>query len=123
MPAEYGGVFINAHGTVGVRPVLEAPGYPQNSTIIYFGPSNDTVKAKCSKSMDVRFHWFRDRIKQGQITVTWVTGADNLADCFTKPLPVHRHQTLMNKLVFVAIPRLDHFRTSNARWATAFRRH
>eukprot|EP01042_Synura_sphagnicola_P009168 gene9168-11774_t len=37
-----------------------------------------------------RFHRVRDRIRQGHIIVTWIAGADNLADFFTKPLPLHR---------------------------------
>ena len=47
----------------------------------------------------MKFHWIRDRIRQGQFLVMWRKGADNLADFFTKPLPVHRHQRLMPLLV------------------------
>ena len=59
----------------------------------------DTIKPKRTKSIDMRFHWIRDRIKQQQFVVAWRKGADNLADFFTKPLPVHAHQSLMPLLV------------------------
>ena len=56
------------------------------------------------KSIDMRFHWIRDRISQNQFIVTWRQGALNLADFFTKTLPVNVHKSLMHLLV--TIPRL-----------------
>ena len=45
--------------------------------------------------MDTQFHWIRDRVRQKQFNVTWLKGAHNLADFFTKALPVHIHTSLM----------------------------
>ena len=42
----------------------------------------------------MRFHWLRDRIDQGQFRVVFVPGLRNLADFFTKSLPVARHKVL-----------------------------
>ena len=47
----------------------------------------------------MQFHWIRDRIKQKQFCVTWRKGAHNLADFFTKALPVRLHKVLMPLLV------------------------
>ncbi len=47
-----------------------------------------------SKSLDMRFHWLRDHIYQGQFRVVFVPGLQNLADFFTKSLPVARHKVL-----------------------------
>ena len=47
-----------------------------------------------SKSLGMRFHWLRDRIDQGQFRVVFVPGKKNLADFFTKALPVARHKVL-----------------------------
>jgi hypothetical protein len=47
-----------------------------------------------SKSLDMRFHWLRDRIDQGEFRVVFVPGLQNLADFFTKSLPVARHNVL-----------------------------
>jgi hypothetical protein len=49
---------------------------------------------KMSKSLDMRFHWLRDRIQQGHFRVLFIPGAVNIADFFTKALPVHRHCAL-----------------------------
>jgi hypothetical protein len=45
---------------------------------------NDTIKQKCTKAMDMRFYWIKDRVKQGQFIVYWGPGYQNLADYFTK---------------------------------------
>ena len=47
-----------------------------------------------SKSLDMRFHWLRDRIDQGLFRVVFVPSLQNLADLFTKSLPVARHKVL-----------------------------
>jgi hypothetical protein len=47
----------------------------------------------------MRFHWLRDRIRQGQFTITHLAGKLNLADFFTKTLPCAIHQDLMPRLV------------------------
>ena len=53
------------------------------------------------KPIDMRFHWIRDRISQNQFIVTWRQGALNLADFFTKTLPVNVHKSLMHLLVTI----------------------
>ena len=48
------------------------------------GISNNTIKQRISKAMDMRFHWVRDRTTQKQILVYWRPGDTNLADYHTK---------------------------------------
>lgn len=103
--AEYGAVFIIAQIGVWIRTILHALGYPQPPTIILcdnecaVGIANDATKLRKGKAIDMRFHWIRDRISQKQFKVLWRKGANNLADFFTKALPVHTHQELMPFLV------------------------
>ena len=103
--AEYAALFMNAQHGEWLRTVLEAFGYPQPPTLIMcdnacaVGIANKTVKMKRSKCIDMRFHWIRDRITQGHFIVQWREGANNLADFFTKALPVNVHQDLMPYLV------------------------
>ena len=105
--AEYAALFLNGQEAASIRDTLKALGYPQPATLILCdnkcaqGIATDTVKPKRTKSMDMKFHWIRDRIRQGQFLVKWRQGADNLADFFTKPLPVHEHQRLLPLLVHV----------------------
>jgi hypothetical protein len=47
-----------------------------------------------SKSIDMRFHWLRYRVRQGQFDIIYVPGLQNIADFFTKALPVARHKLL-----------------------------
>lgn len=105
--AEYAALFLAAQDGVWLRQILNSLGYPQNPTTILcdnqcaVGIALDTIKPKRTKSIDMRFHWIRDRIAQNQFIVTWRKGADNLADFFTKPLPVHVHQSIMPLLVHI----------------------
>ena len=103
--AEYGAVFIIAQIGVWIRTILNALKYPQPPTILLcdnecaVGIANDATKLRKGKAIDMRFHWIRDRISQKQFQVLWRKGANNLADLFTKALPVHTHQDLMPFLV------------------------
>ena len=42
------------------------------------------MKQKRSKSIDMRFHWLKDRVEQKQIAVNWAPGIENLGDYPTK---------------------------------------
>ena len=94
---EYAGVFANGQIAVDERRALTSLGYPQPPTTIYcdnecaVGLADETVRAKKSKSIDMRFDWIRDRVKQCQLIVTFLPGVLNLADFFTKSLPVQTH--------------------------------
>jgi hypothetical protein len=57
--------------------------------------SNGTIKQKCTKSMDMRFYWIKDRVKQGQSNMYWGPGYQNLVDYFTKHhSPAHHRRML-----------------------------
>ena len=51
----------------------------------------------------MRFDWIKCRVRQHQFTIIFVPGSHNLADFFTKPLPVHNHVSLLP--VYVTPPR------------------
>jgi hypothetical protein len=103
--AEYGAGFIAAQQGVWIRNIAIAMGHKQPSTPLLcdnefaIGLGNDTIKQKRSKSIDMRFHWIRDRIRQGQFTLTYLAGKQNLADFFTKTLPATAHRLMMPRLV------------------------
>jgi hypothetical protein len=56
------------------------------------GLASDTINAKRSKSMDVRFFWLRDRVKKAQFYMQHLKGKYNIADFFTKPLPKEKFE-------------------------------
>ena len=69
---------------------LEEMGHPQPPTPIHVdnstavGIANDSVKKQRSRSMEMRFFWTTDQVKQGHFAVKWTPGQENLADYFTK---------------------------------------
>jgi hypothetical protein len=95
--AEYASLFLNACAAEEHRNTLADLGYPQPSTPLFtdnscaVGIANNSVKQKRSKAMDMRYHWIRDRVKNGHFTVSWKAGEGNYADFFTKALPVNEH--------------------------------
>jgi hypothetical protein len=59
--------------------------------------------------MDMRFHWVRDRVRQGQFNIQWRPGAVNLADFFTKALPVSKFTHALSRLsVPIPISKFKH---------------
>jgi hypothetical protein len=108
--AEYAALFMGSQQAVWLRVILEEMGYPQLPTTVFcdnscaVGIVNDTCKLKRTKSVDMRFHWVRDRVRQGQLIVTWAKGSSNLADFFTKPLSAKDHLVTMPFLVVSAAP-------------------
>ena len=107
--AEYGGCFHNAREGEPLRRTLEDLGYPQPATVITTDNkcaenlANNTCKQKRSKATDMRYHWIRDRIRQGHYVVRWEPGRDNLADFFTKLHPPKYHRE--NRKLYVSDPR------------------
>ena len=88
--AELGAAFQNAQKGAQFRNTLIELGYPQQPTPILVdntvaeGLASDTINAKRSKSMDVRFFWLRDRVKKAQFYMQHLKGKYNIADFFTK---------------------------------------
>ena len=52
-----------------------------------------------SKTVDMRFHWIRDRVKQRHFTIEWRRGTDNLADYFTKEHPLRHFRNMRSFFV------------------------
>jgi hypothetical protein len=127
--AEYGSAFIFAQRGVWLRTIAIALGHPQPATPILcdnafaIGLATDNIKQKRSKSIDMRFHWLRDRIRQGQFTITYLAGTLNLADFFTKTMSCAHHQAFMPRLVLT--PSAAAASSANGQWhvATAHKRH
>ena len=105
--AEIGALFLNGQEAAGLRTCLEAMGYPQPATPMKTDNSttdgiiNNTMKQRRSKAIDMRFHWLRDRTRQGQFYIFWDSGKNNLADYYTKHHPASLHRLLRPIHTFV----------------------
>jgi hypothetical protein len=75
--AELGALFHNGNEACPLRICLEELGHPQPPTPIQTdnstasGITNDNVKQKRSKAINMCFYWIRDRVRQGQFHVYW----------------------------------------------------
>jgi hypothetical protein len=83
--AECAALFIAGRDGAMLRNILNSLGYPQLPTSIFcdnacaVGIANDTITPRRTKSIDINFHWIRDRVRQGHFIVTWLKGQHNLA--------------------------------------------
>jgi hypothetical protein len=97
--AEYAALFINGQNALILRQTLIDLGHPQTAAVIItdnttaYGIANSTTKQKRSRSMDMRYHWVRNRVELGDLKVVWEDGVLNLADFFTKTHPLHHYKT------------------------------
>ena len=103
--AEYGGIFMNAKAALPLRQALHDLDHQQPPTPIQTdnntasGIANQTIKQKHSKTVDMRFHWIKDRIQQKQFDVFWKPGQENKADYFSKHHPPAHHLQMRPKFL------------------------
>lgn len=92
--AEYAALFIAGKGGLPLRNTLNDIDCIQPPTIITTdnsvakGIATNTCKARRSKSIDMRYHWLRDRVALKDFDIVWQPGIDSLADFNTKVQPV-----------------------------------
>jgi hypothetical protein len=95
--ARLGTLFLNAKEAVYLRQILSKMGHPQPRTPIQTDNTtvdeliNNKIQPKCTKAMDMHFHWLCDQEAQGQFKIYWQPGGTNLADYFTKHHPPAHH--------------------------------
>lgn len=106
--AEYGGLYTLATAAAWARTILTALGHPQPlhpGTPLFVdndcarAVANRNAKQRRSKAFDMRLHWIRDRVDQGQFQILRCAGTDNPADYLTKILPAHRFCSLRRMFV------------------------
>jgi hypothetical protein len=72
-----GALFVNGQEAIPLRYTLEELGHPrpatpmQTNNSMAAGFSNDIIKQKRSKAMDMRFYWLQDRVWQGHFLTYW----------------------------------------------------
>jgi len=129
MEAETASMFLNAQASLLLRDAAENLGHQQGPTEIVYDNelsgklvNDDIVKHKRSKVISMHYHWLKDRIADGQFKTTWKPGGHNLADFFTKIVPVHHFISMVP--VFNAIRvRVPHSTAYHARLPAKRRVH
>ena len=88
--AKIGATYIKGQEAVPIRTLLRKLGHPHPATPIQVdnstadGFTNETIKQKLSKAINIRFYWIHDRTSQGQFLIYWQTSITNLDDYHTK---------------------------------------
>jgi hypothetical protein len=106
MEAELGTLFHNARDGIPLPTTLIEMGHDQEATPIQTdnvcaaGITNENVKQRRSKVIDMRFYWICDRIKQGQFIIHWRKGTDNLTNYFTKHHSPAHHKHISSNYLF-----------------------
>ena len=57
-----------------------------------------------SRSIDKKFYWVRDRVRQRKCVVYWMAGEHNLEDYFTNHYPTSHHQAQRSTYI---VPTVD----------------
>jgi hypothetical protein len=98
--SEVGACFQNAQTVAPLRITLLELGHKQPATPLRTENStayrilNKTIKQKRSKSMDMKYYWLQDKVRQKQFYVYWRPGKDNLGEYDTKHHPLQHHQDM-----------------------------
>jgi hypothetical protein len=94
-------MYINACKAVEECIILDAMGHKQPASPVQVDNStaegiiNKRVQPKCTKAMDMCFHWLRDcNINQKQFQFYWHPGPTNYADYWTKHHPAAHHRNM-----------------------------
>ena len=90
--AEYMAMSDCSRQVTWLQTLLTELGYPLKSIPIcgdnqgsVFIASNPITERR-SKHIDIRYHYIREKVENGTISVQFLPGIDNPADMFTKPL-------------------------------------
>jgi hypothetical protein len=83
---KYAPLFAGGRHAASLRTILADLAHHQPPTIIMcdnkcaIGITNGSIKQKRSIAIDMRFHWIRDRICQGQFIISYIKTEFNMAD-------------------------------------------
>ncbi len=81
--AEYAAAFHTGQMASGLRKTLLDLGYPHPPTYILVdnevasGIASNTIEPKRTKSIDMQYHWLRDRVQMQEFVVIWRKGMYN----------------------------------------------
>ena len=94
-----GGLFENSQKAASMRTALAEMGHQQPPTPVAIDNTaansivNETAKPKKSQTINMRFYWVRDIIRQNHFHIFWGEGKRNLAGYVTKKHPIWHHRT------------------------------
>jgi hypothetical protein len=104
--AEYMAACAAAQEAIYQRQLLKDLGFDQDeATVIYedntgaIGLSENPALHSRSKHIDIKYHFVRERVSNGEIKLVHVASEEQLADLLTKPLSKQKVEYLRGKLM------------------------
>jgi len=95
-----------AQEAIYLRRLMGSLGFAQGEpTIIHednmgcIGMSENPILHQRSKHIDIRYHFLREAVSNGQVLLTFIPTAEQIADLLTKALPKARTQMLRDQVV------------------------
>ena len=93
MEAEYMAACGTTQEAIFIKGLLRDLHHEQRSATIIFQDNqgairleNDAMTNKRSKHIDIKYHYIRDKIKDGEIATQYINTTNMIADCLTKPV-------------------------------------
>ena len=103
--AEYIALSNMSKEILYIRHLLESMGLKQEPTEInadnqgsIFLSANPKISSR-TKHFDIKFHHIRELVENKIINIKYIKTNENLADGFTKPLPITTHQKQFSYLI------------------------
>ena len=103
--AEYTAAFEAAKESIWLRNLLINIGFPQKSPTTILCDNNAAINLSEDlslhqrvKHINIKYHFLRERINMGEITLKYINTNDNLADIFTKAIEHQCFSRLCNLL-------------------------
>ncbi|KNZ75967.1 Copia protein [Termitomyces sp. J132] len=99
--AEYMAAFEAAQECIWLRALLQAIGHDLSKATTIMCDNNAATNLSENpllysrvKHVDIKYHFLRERVASNELTIRYINTRDNIADLFTKPLPLPRFSRL-----------------------------
>ena len=110
--AEYMALSESTQEAVWLKRLLEdLQQRDSNAPITIYGDNQGSIALtrnpeyhRRTKHIDIRHHFVREKVEDGQIVIKYCSTQDMLADLLTKPLPAEKFVKLRNKLGILSNP-------------------
>jgi hypothetical protein len=114
MEAEYIALYHAANHSAWVNGFMSEIGSPLEEPLEIHADNEASIKVastdempfKRAKHIDIKYHKTRNRVLDNEIKIVQVSSDDNLADMFTKVLPLDRFDDQSDSLGFEAVKKL-----------------
>ena len=103
--AEYMALTAATKEATWLRHLLKDLGYEQPGPTVIYEDNQGTIAIaqnpchhKRTKHIDIQYHFTREKIEAGEVTLEYIATEEQVADLFTKALPRDWFQSLVSKL-------------------------